>query len=66
VVDLTLGTLGGALQLDLREPLQISPRRGRIARDLVEVEHLRLAPARPGEVLAEAARRRIGAVAPGR
>jgi hypothetical protein len=64
VVDLTLGTLGGALQLDLVEPLQISPRRGRIARDLVDVQHLRFAPARPGEVLAEAARRRIGSVAP--
>jgi hypothetical protein len=66
VVDLTLGTLGGALQLDLAEPLHVSPRRGRIARDLVEVEHVRFAPARPAEVLAEAARRRIGAVAPGR
>jgi hypothetical protein len=66
VEDLTLGTLGGALQLDLAEPLPISPRRGRIARDLIEVQHLRFAPARPGELLAEAARRRIGTVAPDR
>jgi hypothetical protein len=66
VEDLTLGTVGGALQLDLVEPLQISPRRGRIARDLVDVERVRFAPARPGEVLAEAARRRIRTVAPGR
>jgi hypothetical protein len=66
VVDLTLGTLGEALQLDLREPLQVSPRRGRVALDLIDVERVRFAPARPGAVLAEAARRRIGAVAPGR
>jgi hypothetical protein len=52
--------VGVPLQLDLREPLVISPRRGRVARDLEEVEHLRFAPARPGALLAEAARRRIG------
>jgi hypothetical protein len=63
VVDLTLGTVGLALQLDLTEPLQVVPRRGRVAVDIVDVEHLRFAPARPGALLAEAARRRIGAVA---
>jgi hypothetical protein len=60
VVDLTLGTVGLALQLELTEPLAVVPRRGRAAVDLVEVERLRFAPARPGALLEEAARRRIG------
>ena len=58
--DLTLGTVGIALQLDLREPLEVAPRRGRQALDLVSTRHLRFAPARPGAVLTEARRRRIG------
>ena len=60
VVDLTLGAFGLALQLDLREPLELAPRRGRRALELVATRHLRFAPARPGALLAEAARRRIG------
>ncbi len=37
VLDLTRGTVGLALQLDLREPLPVSPRQGRRAVDLVDV-----------------------------
>jgi hypothetical protein len=66
VFDLTRGTVGLALQLDLREPLPVSPRQGRRAVDLVEVEGLRIAPARPGALLDEARRRRVGVVTPGR
>lgn len=63
-LDCTLGTLGPALQLDLREPFAVAPRQGRAALDLVDVSALRFAPARPAEVVAEAGRRRIGVVAP--
>ena len=66
VLDLTRGTVGLALQLDLREPLPVSPRQGRRAVDLVDVGGLRFAPARPGAVLDEARRRRVGVVTPGR
>ena len=55
VLDLTLGTVGLALQLDLaRAAARWRPRRGRRALDLVDVGALRFAPARPGAVLAEA------------
>jgi hypothetical protein len=60
VCDLTLGTVGLLLQLDLREPLEVAPRRGRQALELVSAKHLRFAPARPGAVVTEARRRRIG------
>jgi hypothetical protein len=66
VLDLTRGTVGLALQLDLREPLPVSPRQGRRAVDLVEVEGLRFAPARPGALIDEARRRRVGVVTPDR
>jgi hypothetical protein len=66
VLDLTRGTVGLALQLDLREPLPVSPRRGRRAVDLVDVDGLRFAPARPGAILDEARRRRVGLVTPDR
>lgn len=59
VLDLTLGTVGLALQLDVREPIQVGPRRGRQALELVSASHLRFAPARPGALLGEAQRRRI-------
>ena len=49
-----------------REPLPVSPRQGRRAVDLVEVGGLRFAPARPGAVLDEARRRRVGVVTPDR
>ncbi|MDP1818426.1 MAG: hypothetical protein Q8K58_00855 [Acidimicrobiales bacterium] len=59
VVDLTLGALGLALQLDLVEPLSIAPRHAGHPQDPVSVEHVRVTPTRPGAVLAEAGRRRI-------
>jgi hypothetical protein len=59
VLDLTGGALGLALQLDLREPLQVAPRRGTRALDVVDLDHLRFTPTRPGAVLAEAGRRRL-------
>ena len=59
VLDLTLGAVGLPLQLDLREPRDIAPRRGRAGLDPVDVSHLRWTPTRPGALLAEAARRRI-------
>ena len=57
--DLTLGAVGLPLQLDLREPLSIAPRRGRRALDVVDVAAVRFAPSRPGALLAAAAERRI-------
>jgi hypothetical protein len=58
-LDLTSGSLGLPLRLDLREPTTLGPRRGRVALDLVEVEHVLFSPSRPGAVLAEAGRRRL-------
>jgi hypothetical protein len=59
VLDLTAGSPGLALQLDLREPLQVAPRRGARALDVVDVAHLRFTPSRPGALLTEAERRRV-------
>jgi hypothetical protein len=59
VLDLTLGSVGLPLQLDLRAPVEIEPRRGRRALDLVAAEHVRCTPSRPGALLAEAKARRI-------
>jgi hypothetical protein len=58
VLDLTLGAVGVVLQLDLAEPRDVAPRRGRTALDPVDVAHLRWMPSRPGALLEEAARRR--------
>jgi hypothetical protein len=58
-LDLTLGALGLPLRLDLREPLMVGPRRGRVALDLVEAQHVLFTPSRPGALLTEARRRRI-------
>lgn len=59
VLDLSSGALGLLLQLDVREPRDVAPRRGRRALDPVQVEHVRFAPSRPGALLAEASARRI-------
>jgi hypothetical protein len=59
MVDLTLGAVGVVLQLDLAEPRDVVPRRGRTRPDPVDVSHLRFMPARPGALLEEAARRRV-------
>ena len=67
VLDLTLGTVGLALQLDLREPLRGDARDRAAGRWTSWTSgRLRFAPARPGAVLAEARRRRIGVVTPAR
>jgi hypothetical protein len=59
VLDLTLGAVGVVLQLDLAEPRDVAPRRGRARPDPVDVSHLRFMPSRPGAVLEEAGRRRF-------
>jgi hypothetical protein len=60
-LDLTGGASGLALELRLAEPLDLlpaGPRRG--SAELVEVTALLVTPSRPGRVMAEARRRRIG------
>ncbi len=57
--DLTLRALGLALQLELREPLEVAPRRPDRVVELETVERILFAPTRPGAVLQEAARRGI-------
>jgi hypothetical protein len=58
-MDLTLRSLGLALELRLREPLEVAPRRPDRAVQVEAVDRLLFAPTRPGELLAEAGRRRI-------
>lgn len=58
-MDLTLRSLGLALELELREPLEVAPRRTDRAVQVEPVQRLLFAPTRPGELLAEARRRRI-------
>jgi hypothetical protein len=58
-LDLTLGALGLILQLDLREPFDVAPRRPDHTLETVKVSSLRFAPTRPGALLAEAKTRRI-------
>ena len=60
-LDLTGGASGLALELRLIEPLELlpaGPRRG--SAELTEVTAVLVTPARPGRVVAEARRRRIG------
>ncbi|HEX4868016.1 MAG TPA: hypothetical protein VFV32_10355 [Acidimicrobiales bacterium] len=57
--DLTQGALGLALELDLVEPLDIGPRRANRSLELERVGAVLFTPTRPGELLQEAARRRI-------
>jgi hypothetical protein len=59
MVDLTLGAVGVVLQLDLAEPRDLVPRRGRTRPEPVDVTHVRFMPSRPGALLQEAARRRV-------
>jgi hypothetical protein len=60
-LDLTAGAAGLALEARMLEPLELvpAPRRGRVA-ELVTVEAVLFTPSRPGRVLDEARRRRIG------
>jgi hypothetical protein len=63
--DFTVGALGLALQVDLAEPVTVTPLSrsirptARAAVTAVELQSLLFAPTRPGAVLAEARRRRI-------
>jgi hypothetical protein len=57
--DLTGGALGLALQLDLRDTLQVAPRRGRAEATPIDVTSVRFTPTRPGALLAEARTRRL-------
>ncbi len=47
-LDLTLGSLGLALQLDLREPITVGPRHGRRALELTSVARLAVHPLASG------------------
>jgi len=58
-VDLSQRALGLLLELDLREPVELAPRRGSRAADLVTTDAVLFAVTRPGPLLAEAARRRL-------
>lgn len=57
--DLTHGSFGLALELDLLEPLPVAPRTGRDAPRLVDVTAIRFTPTRPGALLAEARARKL-------
>jgi hypothetical protein len=59
--DLTAGAAGLALEIRLTRPVSILPvaRRG-VSPELVEATALLVSPSRPGRVLAEARRRRLG------
>jgi hypothetical protein len=57
--DLTHGSFGLALELDLLEPLQVAPRTGRDAPQVVDVTAIRFTPTRPGAFLAEARARKL-------
>jgi hypothetical protein len=57
--DLTLRSLGLALELELVEATEIAPRRPDRSVQVEAVQRLLFAPTRPGAVLNEAARRRI-------
>lgn len=58
-VDLTQGSFGLALQLDLLEPLQVAPRTSRSAPQVIDVTAVRFTPTRPGALLAEARARKL-------
>lgn len=58
-MDLTLRSLGLALELELAEPLEVAPRRPDRRVQVESVERLLFTPTRPGAVVQEAARRRI-------
>ena len=60
-VDLTGGASGLALQLQLNEPVSLLPvARRRTPAELVDVTAVLVTPSRPGRVVAESRRRRLG------
>lgn len=58
-LDATQGSFGLALELELAEPLAVTPRRRDGVVEVVEVDRVLFAPTRPGAVLREAAARHI-------
>ncbi|MGK2948352.1 MAG: hypothetical protein ACSLFP_07245, partial [Acidimicrobiales bacterium] len=58
-LDLTARALGLALEVELAEPTEVAPRRRDGQVQVTAVDRLLFTPTRPGELLAEAARRRI-------
>jgi hypothetical protein len=58
-MDLTLRSLGLALELELADPLEVAPRRPDRQVELEQVDRVLFTPTRPGAVVQEAARRRI-------
>ncbi len=58
-LDLTQRALGLALELDLAEPVTVSPRRPDRTVQVEAVERVLFTPTRPGALLREAAARRI-------
>jgi hypothetical protein len=59
-LDLTRGALGLALELRLAEPMPVLVVSGRGTSESVTVDNLLFTPARPGALLTEARRRRLG------
>lgn len=57
--DLTLRSLGLALEVELAEPIEVAPRRPDRRVQMEPVERVLFTPTRPGAVVQEAARRRI-------
>jgi hypothetical protein len=58
-MDLTMRSLGLALELELADPLELAPRRPDRHVELEQVDRVLFTPTRPGAVVQEAARRRI-------
>jgi hypothetical protein len=63
-LDLTLRALGLALEVELREPTDVAPRRADRRVEVEPTARILFSPTRPGAVLAEAARRRFAVAAP--
>jgi hypothetical protein len=59
VFDATQGSFGLAIEVELREPATISPRRADRRVETIDVRGLLCTPTRPGAVLREAAARRL-------
>jgi hypothetical protein len=63
-LDLTLRALGVALEVELREPTDVAPRRADRQVKVEATDRILFSPTRPGAVLAEAARRRFAVGTP--
>jgi hypothetical protein len=58
-LDLSQRALGLQLELQVRDEVELAPRRGARAAELVTTDAVRFAVTRPGPMLQEAARRRL-------